>query len=209
MGTALQKGVIGLWAVGVIAGFLVLTEYENGPGPRADAPSDWPAPAPIAPAATHTLVAFVHPHCPCTEATMGEMARLMRHVRGQVAVHVFFVQPRGFTDAWVRSGLWKKAEAIPGVTPHLDPEGRSARQFGAYTSGQVLLYDRDERLVFNGGITGSRGHEGNNKGRQAVTEWITTGQSDQSAAFVFGCLLMSEPQDVSGADTPSRSNQSL
>ena len=194
MASALRKGMIGVWGIGVIAGFLVLTAYENGPGPLADAPSDWPAQVSVAPATgAHTLVAFAHPHCPCTEATIGEMARLVRHVQGRVSIHVFFVQPDGFGDAWVRSELWQKAGAIPGVTPHRDPEGRAARQFGAYTSGQVLLYDRRQQLVFNGGITGSRGHEGNNKGRQAVTDWILSGHSDLASTFVFGCLLMEDP----------------
>lgn len=184
---------LAVWGLAVAAGFVVLMEYQNGPGPQADAPSDWPDDVRQAPAPDqYTLVAFAHPHCPCTDATMGELARLMRHVRDRLAVHVYFTQPAGFSDEWTRSGLWQKAAAIPGVTPHRDPEVSVADQFGAYTSGQVLLYDPKERLVFNGGITGSRGHEGNNKGRQAVTEWVRTGQAERATTFVFGCLLRAE-----------------
>ena len=182
-----------VWGLAVAAGFVVLMEYENGPAPQADAPSDWPTDVTEAPVpGRYTLAAFAHPHCPCTDATMGELARLMRHVQDRLDVHVYFTQPGGFSDEWTRSDLWKKAEAIPGVTPHLDPGASAADQFGAYTSGQVLLYDPEGQLVFNGGVTGSRGHEGNNKGRQAVTEWVQTGQSDRPSTFVFGCLLRAE-----------------
>lgn len=71
-----------------------------------------------------------------------------------------------------------------------NPEVQIVRRFGAYTSGQVMLYDTDRRLAFNGGITGSRGHEGNNKGRQAITDWIDTGHAERASTF---CLRMSAP----------------
>ncbi len=183
------------WGVAVAAGFVVLMAYQNDPGPLADAPSDWPAAVDETPAASrYTLAVFAHPHCPCTDATMGELARLMRHVRDRLDVHVYFTQPGEFSDAWTQSGLWRKAAAIPGVTPHRDPGAAIAHQFGAYTSGQVLLYDPKGQLVFNGGITGSRGHEGLNKGRQAIAQWIRQGQSDRASTFVFGCLLHAEAE---------------
>ena len=208
MSSRLLKGLIGLWILGVAAGFLVLTAYQNGPGPSADAPTAWPAEASTLLAEDRpTLVGFAHPRCPCTEATMGEMARLVRHVQGQVDIHLFFVQPGGFSADWVQSALWNDAVAIPGVTPHRDPDGRIAQQFGALTSGQVLLYDADGHLLFNGGITGSRGHEGDNKGRQAVTEWITTGQSERTSTFVFGCLLMDPAHEADHAHEASPTHE--
>lgn len=61
---------------------------------------------------------------------------------------------------------------------------------GVRAPGQVLLYDTDGHLRFNGGITASRGHEGNKKGRQALTDLILTGTTDRPSSFVFGCVLM-------------------
>jgi hypothetical protein len=55
-------------------------------------------------------------------------------------------------------------------------------------SGQVLAYDGQGRLAFNGGITASRGHEGDSAGRSAV-EAMLAGRRHAATAFVFGCLL--------------------
>jgi hypothetical protein len=87
----------------------------------------------------------------------------------------------------VRSDLWHAAENIPGVRVVRD-DGTEARRFGARVSGQVLAYSGGGRLAFNGGITGSRGHEGDNAGRSAV-EAMLGGRPHAATAFAFGCLL--------------------
>jgi len=64
-----------------------------------------------------------------------------------------------------------------------------ARRFGVETSGQTLLYDAGGRLIFSGGITGSRGHAGDNAGEAALVALLTSGQADRRATSVFGCPL--------------------
>ena len=54
-----------------------------------------------------------------------------------------------------------------------DVEGVEARRFGAQTSGTTSLYSPDGRLLFSGGITSSRGHEGDNAGEDALTQAIS------------------------------------
>ena len=185
------------WGAAVACGFVVLMGYQNAPGQPASPPATWPDDSALTPgAARGTLVLFAHPRCPCTRATMGELERIMRYARGQVEAYVVFVQPADYAAAWVRAHLWKRAEAIPGATPVRDPGGQETRRFGAFTSGQVLLYDAAHRLQFAGGITGSRGHEGNNKGRQAVLRWIQDGTADRTSTFVFGCALQPAPMNA-------------
>ena len=70
-----------------------------------------------------------------------------------------------------------------------DENGVDATVFDAATSGQTLLYDADGRLIFSGGMTGARGHSGDNAGRTALTALLTDGRSATSQTSVFGCLL--------------------
>lgn len=175
------------------AGFAVLVHYENEPGPAFAAPNTWPPESRIERSATTpTLVMFAHPKCPCTRATVGELERIMSQARGQVDVAVLFTQLHGFADSGADSDLWRRAADIPGVRATSDPGGREARLYGAATSGHVVLYDAAGQLLFSGGITGSRGHEGDNAGRQAVVSLLRFGQADHSETFVFGCALTEE-----------------
>ncbi len=185
------------WAGAVALGFVVLMGYQNAPGRAAEPPPTWPETSSLQPAgAQGTLVVFAHPHCPCTQATMGELERVLRYVQHQVRTYVVFVQPDGYSDDWVRDDLWQRAAAMPGVTPVRDEHGTETGRFGAFTSGQVLYFTADGHLQFAGGITGSRGHEGNNKGRQALLRWIQDDRADRSSTFVFGCALQSAPMNT-------------
>jgi hypothetical protein len=182
---------IGVWLVSIGAGMSVLWRYKNTPGALADAPADWPADARITRAVDRpTLVMFAHPHCPCTRATMGELARLMTEAGGRVDAHVLFLKPREMADGWERTDLWRRAESIPDVRVVSDVDGREAARFGATVSGQVLLYDPPGRLLFRGGITGARGHEGGNTGRSLLAAWIRTGNAPSRESRVFGCSLV-------------------
>jgi hypothetical protein len=75
---------------------------------------------------------------------------------------VLFLRPNGVPEAWERTGLWRLAERIPGVTPLSDLGGAEAQRFRAETSGQTLPFAPNGRVVFRGGITGARGQTGSN-----------------------------------------------
>jgi len=66
-----------------------------------------------------------------------------------------------------------------------------AKRFGAETSGQTLLYDERGTLAFSGGITGSRGHAGDNAGRASLLALINRSDADRRGSSVFGCPLFS------------------
>jgi hypothetical protein len=182
-----------LWLAAVGVGLGEIWGYENAPGLAALPPQFWPADSGLRRAQDRaTLVMLAHPHCPCTRASIGELALLMARCRGRLGAHVLFIQPDGFTDKWAQTDLWQSAAAIPGVTVGLDTGGIEARRFHAETSGQVLLYDAGGRLLFSGGITGSRGHSGDNAGRSAITSLVTEGATERDQTLVFGCSLFDQ-----------------
>src|SRR5262249_57501676 len=88
-----------------------------------------------------------------------------------------------------KTDLWSSAERIPGVSVALDAGGAEAKRFGAETSGAVVLYDPAGRLVFHGGITAARGHEGDSFGQQRIAAFLSGARADRADAPVFGCAL--------------------
>ena len=182
---------VALWVTALGSGFAVLLEYSNTPGAiDGHASRRWPAESRLR---RHdgraTLVMFAHPRCPCTRASVAELARLMARLPDRPNAYVLFLQPEDVSPDWSRTDLWRSAVAIPGVTVVRDDDGAEARRFGALTSGLTLAYDRDGRLLFEGGITPSRGHEGNSFGQERIVSLLTGGKADRTDSPVFGCAL--------------------
>lgn len=193
-----------LWALAAGAGMCILWGYENTPGVSARPPRLWPADSQVRrEPGRPTLVILAHPRCPCTRASIGELASLMAHTGGRLTASVLFVKPEGFSGDWEKTDLWRAAADTPGVTAVLDERGAEARRFGAATSGQTLLYDADGRLLFYGGITGSRGHSGDNAGRSAVVSLVNEGAAEREETFVFGCPLFDEDSECRRAKRES------
>jgi hypothetical protein len=81
-----------------------------------------------------------------------------------------------------------------------DREGADARLFGAFTSGQTFLYNPGGRLLFNGGITASRGHSGDNIGRDGIVALLHGGTFAQNVTPAFGCSLKGDEMNVLSSD---------
>ena len=183
-----------VWIAILVTGFFVLAREEFTPvGGAADSPV-FPAHSALTLAPdVPTLIFFAHPRCPCTRASMHELAGLMASLPHQVAVTVVFTLPRGVPPRWERGELWQLAATIPGVHITTDQDGREATRFGVKGSGHVLLYQPSGQLVFTGGITPSRGHEGDNPGRAAVISLVLQGRSPVNRTPVYGCPLLEPP----------------
>jgi hypothetical protein len=181
---------VALWLFLSCAGLVAMLYHEKSPGMAGNPPGEWPANSTIAPRGP-TLILFAHPHCPCTRASIGELAQIMAHCEGKLAAHVCFLLPAGQCADWTQSDLWRSAEAIPGVTVHIDWNGAEARRFHAGTSGQTVLYDAG-RLLFAGGITAGRGHSGDNPGRDAVMALLASPTDGGARTPVYGCPLSRE-----------------
>jgi hypothetical protein len=189
--------VVWLGVVGLGTG--MLWKYSNTPNPDPTPPALWPATTTIPRAnGRATLVMFVHPRCACTSASVGELAALMAHCQGLVNARVVFFRPSGSREDWTHSDLWKAAAMIPGVKVQADEDGREARLFHAETSGHTALYNEQGQLVFDGGITVSRGHAGDNDGRDAITAFLHGKAPERVQTPVYGCLILkpeSQPTD--------------
>jgi len=182
-----------VWVLTLVPGFALLWAYKMRPGEADGAPDVWPAGTRIARNRDRaTLVLFAHPQCPCTRASLAELARLMARFDDRVGANVVFLRPSDVSGDWDSSDLWRRASAIPGVTIVRDDDGVEAARFRASTSGATVLYDVRGRLLFTGGLTSARGHEGDSAGLDRIKSLLRTGKADRFDAPVFGCSLRHE-----------------
>lgn len=178
-----------VWVLLVAAGMHSIWRYESTAGAADAAPPHWPLQSGIRPTGRATVVMLAHPYCSCTRASIAELAVLMSRLSDRVSAVVVFSMPGGDPDGWAASESWRSAAAIPGVTVMADPDGAESRRFHATTSGMVVAYDRAGDLVFQGGITSARGHEGDNAGRRRLTAALMGARADRPDSPVFGCAL--------------------
>jgi len=188
--------VLAMWSVLVTAGFTTLFAHDATPGEIAEAPGRWPAATSVRlDPSRPTLVLFAHPRCPCTRATIAELDRVMARCAGRLAASVWFYTDPALGPEWARTASWNHAANIPGVRAEVDASGEAARSFGAETSGSVVLYAPDGRLLFHGGITASRGHEGDNAGAAAILALVAGETAATRSTPVYGCALRAPLQE--------------
>jgi hypothetical protein len=197
-------GVSGVaWIAALTIGMMKLVRYESTPGAASAAAARWVgAPQLALDASRDTLIMFVHPRCPCSRASLEELARLMT-VRGEhVRTFVLFFKPINASADWSSTDLWEQANSIPGVNVVPDEGGTLAERFDARTSGQAFLYDPAGRLIFSGGITAARGHAGDNDALDAVLALTDSSPSLKEIAStpirknVFGCEIFPTTQRI-------------
>lgn len=197
--------IAGIWLVLLSGTLYAMAEYGSSAGESGSAPQTWPVTA-VAGLETHqnkpTLVLFAHPLCPCTRATLWELENMTNRLHGLFKLHVLFFQPddtSAMPTVWEASDLRELAGRLPDTLVHDDVEGAIASHFGAYTSGQVLLYDSVGQLQFAGGITPSRGHVGANPGSAAVISAILSDDNvdplQPAQNPVYGCSLHAADAD--------------
>lgn len=185
-----------LWAAGVwmalsVIGLAGISMYEHTQGQAAKAPAAWPHNLSLPRGSQYTLVMSIHPQCPCTRATLQELAIAITRCP-TLHTDLLFIKPRGAHDYWVKSDLWATAASFPRTQLFTDDDGKMSSILGARTSGHAFLYDPSGRLVYSGGITESRGHAGDNAGLSAIVSLANNAKrSDQNlgTAKVFGCSL--------------------
>jgi hypothetical protein len=174
-----------------LAGFYRIIQFDTTPARQQYAPGLWPEAAGIVfPAGKPALLVFLHPLCPCSRATLEELNGVLSRVPKTAIpeIHLLFVRSIKNPD-WDGGDLWNRATRIPNAIRDLDVGGRIAVRFGARTSGATLLYGVNKNLLFQGGITGSRGHEGDNLGASRLLAALQSGRRAANLSQVFGCAL--------------------
>lgn len=205
------------WGTSLIAGSASLIAHAGSAGPAAPIialPSTIGTPVanagapPIAPAASvltnanRTLVVFLHPRCPCSDATITQLRDVITRCSGRLTVRVHVLQPSDQPDAWSESRVAQLREALPSAEVRRDLDGSVARGLGVRTSGHVLLYDDSGAVLFSGGVTSARGFVGPNESSNALVRQILG--VDKSAAKpvanrpVFGCALYPSSPGLGG-----------
>jgi hypothetical protein len=179
---------VALWSAAVIAGIQRLWSYEGTPGDRSSVPSTWPGSSLVTVDRERaTLMMFVHPLCVCTRASLSELREAIDVADSAPAVWIVLLSPHGMAKNW-EENIANIAKRIPEATIVTDVDGKAADTFGASTSGHVVVYDREGRLAFSGGITGARGHVGDNDGRRGLIGALHGG-GDAHEYPIFGCGL--------------------
>ena len=179
-----------VWGLVVGSGIVLLEVHASRPGDAGTRSLGWPEGSSIRRVGGRpTLLIFLHPCCPCSRASLAELAYIMSHAGGRVSAHALLLLPAHLPDRWSGSGIEQDLADLPDILTWQDRGGSEARRFGVATSGHVLLYDAQGRLTYSGGITSARGHRGDNYGRDAVLAQILGKERDRRGNPVFGCPL--------------------
>lgn len=186
--------IAGCWVIAVAVSVVAVERYANKPGVPAPVTLTWPDHSQLSLAIDKpTALLFAHPKCPCTQATIREFQRIeARHPAGFETTVVFPVTAAQ-EEAWRDTRLVNEARNLASARIMFDRDGVEATRFDSSASGQVLLFAPDGRLLYSGGITAARGHEGSNGGQEAFEYQLVHPDSPVIAFPVFGCGLVRSP----------------
>jgi len=185
-----------LWLCLAIGGTVALAAYGARAGESGAPPALWPRNTHIHPAGTHpTILLFLHPRCPCSRSTIRELQRSLAGASVPFALHLIVFSPGSERAEWSNTGVVRDAACLPGATVLFDQDGEETARFGVRTSGHILVYSDRGRLVFSGGVTQGRGHEGDNAGMDAVWGVVHGKAPSVCDTAVYGCSIF----DDSGA----------
>jgi hypothetical protein len=186
------------WVGAVFWVMSLIGRYEGTPGEAATVPTQWPQNCSIKPnPAKQTLLFFLHPRCACSLASMQEFKHALQHFARtanlsseNIDINCVFTCPDTNYTEWTNTVLVNRAREIPDATIRFDRNGTIINQFHVTTSGHVLLYSKNGKLMYSGGVTLARGHEGNNKNREAFENAMSDSTTSSDECPVFGCKLL-------------------
>ena len=185
-----------LWLGAAVIGLGVLGVFAQTAG-GVDAPPTEEAAA--LPARTNTapfrLVVAVHPKCPCTSATIGQIERILADAPGRLTCTVLAYQPAGAAADWLDTKSIRTSRERLGAEVIADADGAMAQRLGMSVSGSVVLYSPEGTAEFFGGLTSARGHEGDSSGKDAVTAIVLGKPALYTMAPVYGCRIGTESAD--------------
>jgi len=142
---------------------------------------------------SYQLYVFLHPYCPCSKATLHELEELLNKIKkstySTVKTKIIFFKSGQDTKNWEKGTLWKNVHQLNNVEVIIDSNGGLSKHYQAKTSGETMLFDKKGHRLFDGGITISRGHEGDNPGKEYIYRLVTQEKTNRIDSPVFGCPL--------------------
>ena len=177
-----------VWMGSIGVSLFFFEQYERTPGAKFDAPLERPPESSLD--FSHdkfTLIMFVHPHCPCVSASVTELETIATRYEEKLSARVVFVRPPGVPTEWEKGSLWTQVGKCAHLTSTIDEDGVEAGRFGARTSGHAYLLSPEGRIVFEGGLTESRG--GCASKQSSIGMWIEHDRDAPSSTPVYGCPL--------------------
>lgn len=160
--------------------------------PLQPSQGQWPTSSQLPRGNAGTIIMFLHPHCPCSKASLHELLMLDTKLRPGIAVSCVFCQAPEESADYIRStGLWR--EVAKGANLHATIDsGAETSLFHPRISGEIFAYDAAGTLVYHGGITPSRGHVGDNLGAERLLARLnedSAGTQPPDIFPAFGCAL--------------------
>ncbi|MBX3315355.1 MAG: hypothetical protein KF902_00675 [Phycisphaeraceae bacterium] len=145
---------------------------------------------------------YVHPRCPCSRASLLELASLMSAPGVDADVEIHLYSPADASDDWAKGRTWQIAERIPRARVLIDPEAARAHADGALTSGHLVVRTAAGTVAFSGGITRARGEQGPSPAHDRVLPLLRTDPDQDNTLTlaavapatspVFGCQITHE-----------------
>lgn len=197
--TYLLAGLV--WAAGLAVGYVQLLAHAQTPGAIGATTADVPPPE-LRDGRTpgrHLVVLALHPRCPCSSATVGELADVLGWTP-----EVFDLVLLTYVPSDPAAGPWP-APTVPAALrrflPRLvpDADGQLAARLGAETSGHVLVYNHADRPVFSGGVTPGRAHHGRTEGQRLLRDFLAERMGVPAMAVtapVYGCPIRQASEET-------------
>ena len=187
---------VAVWLLTVGSGVAALWGYSFRSCNADSAVGVWPSDSEVVrDRSCSTLIVFVHPQCSCTRATVSQLATVRRNCSVPYKLVVVMLQPEKGLP-WRDTPMQSDIARLKPVQLVDDPGGREAIRFGVGCSGTCLLFSLNGQLLFRGGITESRGHEGTCVGSRQLLACLSHSSDGSPTASVsqnpiYGCSLVS------------------
>ncbi|MDA8792481.1 hypothetical protein N9N67_04500 [Bacteriovoracaceae bacterium] len=178
-----------IWSIGIISGLVITYEYSLGSGEKSQLKSSWPNESSLKfNPGKYNLVMFLHPECTCSKASLFHFKEILSEIKhDNLDSKIIFTMPKEKEKEWINSALVKEVKEAGSIQLIFDQSSEEFKRFDAKTSGQAFLFSPSKDLLFNGGITDSRGHIGYNQGEDFIINTLNKRGLASKDVDVFGC----------------------
>ncbi len=181
-----------IWFLLLLAAFYLITDYSLKSESKNPDIQKWPKESTLSMSQNkYTLITAIHPKCACSFATINELNRLLVTLHSDLSLLFLIYTPTG-EEEWKESPLVKKLQALPSSQLVIDLDGKEAAKFELSVSGECQLFSPEGSLLFSGGITASRAHEGDALGQTMIKTAIVKATTEVNTTPAFGCPIKNE-----------------